>query len=195
MKCLVEVCENEATYRGAARGWCTKHYQRWQKYGDPTKVTILRGSENQVRRFLQKVRPGDGCWEWLGNIGPDGYSRFSGVGPAHRFAYELLIGPIPEGYELDHLCHSMDSTCLGGYDCPHRRCVNPAHLEPVTKQENGRRSLSPFAVNARKDECPRGHPYTEENTWVYRGSRYCRECRRVEARERKRRIRAARRAA
>lgn len=56
--------------------------------------------------------------------------------PAHRAAYELLVGPIPEGLQIDHVCHSRDLACAGGWHDPHKACVNPRHLEPVTHAEN-----------------------------------------------------------
>jgi hypothetical protein len=94
----------------------------------------------------------------------------------HRVAYELLVGPIPEGLELDHLCRNT-------------RCVNPEHLEPVTGRENLMRAVSSWAAkNAAKTHCPQGHPYDEENTKVKRdGGRACRAC----GREFMRRKRAA----
>lgn len=87
-----------------------------------------------TERFWPKVeRVEDGCWLWTASLTGDGYGRislggkFGPMGLAHRVAYELLVGPIPEGLELDHLCRV-------------RRCVNPEHLEPVTHAENVRRA-------------------------------------------------------
>jgi hypothetical protein len=102
------------------------------------------------------------CWPWLGTMKGNGYGmlvvrRVKHL--AHRFAYELLVGPIPAGLQLDHLCRN-------------RRCVNPAHLEPVTARENTIRGKALITA------CPRGHAYTPENTDVRRnGHRSCRECR------------------
>jgi hypothetical protein len=96
---------------------------------------------------------------------------------AHVFAYVLLVGPIPEGLHLDHLCRV-------------RRCVNPAHLEPVTPGENVRRGNSPSAIAARTGVCAKGHPLTDENVTVIRLSPLKRRCK-VCHRERQARYNAA----
>ena len=112
-----------------------------------------------------------GCWEWTGCTigqnhggGPYGKTRLAGktLG-AHRAVYSLLVGPIPSGLTLDHLCRNT-------------LCVNPSHLEPVTLKVNLLRGISPFAKNARKTHCPKGHAYDEVNGRVYKGKRYCRAC-------------------
>jgi hypothetical protein len=117
------------------------------------------------------------CWPWSGGVNSQGYGVFHPVHGvsvlAHRHAYELLVGVIAEGLNIDHLCRE-------------RTCVNPSHLEPVTQRENLLRGLTVTASNARKSECPQGHPYTPENT--YRSpskpnGRRCRAC----AREREQR--------
>jgi hypothetical protein len=86
---------------------------------------------------------------------------------AHRFAYQMLVGPIPEGLTLDHLCRNTG-------------CCNPEHLEAVTHRDNVLRGVSFAAVNAVKTECPRGHPYDSENTYIVpsTGGRLCRLCQR-----------------
>lgn len=125
-------------------------------------------------RFWAKISPCPmtGCWLWTGSLTvAGGYGQFrSGGRPrrAHRLAYETLVGPIPDGLHLDHLCRTP---------C----CVNPAHLEPVTGPENTRRGVAGMAQLART-HCPRGHEYSERNTYLEprRGGkapgRHCREC-------------------
>lgn len=88
------------------------------------------------------------CWPWTGTIDRYGYGQYKqttdGIQScwrAHRVAYELTVDPIPDGLQLDHLCHTNDPDCPGGPDCVHRACTNPAHLEPVTNEENGRRGV------------------------------------------------------
>lgn len=120
--------------------------------------------------FWVQVEKTDECWLWHGCIEVNGYGVASVSGKtlkAHVIAYEALIGPKPEGMELDHLCRI-------------RHCVNPAHLEPVTHQENTLRGTGPTAVNAAKDVCDSGHPFDADNTyWRHNGGRDCRQCRRV----------------
>jgi len=112
----------------------------------------------------------DGCWPWAGRLSSNGYGLMgNGSGRAlyaHRVVYERLVGPIPSGLCLDHLCRNPP-------------CVNPAHLEPVTIAENTMRGFGPLANNARKTACPAGHPYDEQNTLrlAKSGWRECRVCR------------------
>ena len=121
-------------------------------------------------RFEDKVmRDGfTGCWHWIGgrrgNYGEFWFNR-KNVLP-HRWSYEYFVGLIPEGLELDHLCRNTS-------------CVNPRHLEPVTRQENVRRSNSFTGKNYRKTACLRGHEFTEKNTYIpSKGHRrrICRVC-------------------
>lgn len=148
---------------------------------------VSRMNTVELARFRRLAKPQpNGCWLWTGPHGTsDGYGHFQ-PGPgqrkqmAHRWSYENLKGPIPEGQQIDHLCHTQDESCPGGRDCPHRRCVNPDHLEAVTASVNTTRQRH-YARS--RTECPKGHPYQGEN--LIRGSdgkRRCREC----DRERKR---------
>ena len=143
-------------------------------------------------RFWGYVEKTPTCWRWTGWLNPDGYgsiqeSPTNGVrGKAirvHRFAYELLVGPIPDGLDLDHTCHTEDLTCLGGSTCPHRQCVNPDHLEPVTGKENNLRGRTFGAANLAKEACTAGHPFDEANTYTTPdGRRQCRLCNRERTR-------------
>ncbi len=124
-----------------------------------------------VERFWARVdRSPDGCWLWKGGHFNNGYALISierRPKGAHRFAYELLVGPIPDGLQLDHLCRV-------------RGCVNPKHLEPVTPRTNLLRGATKAAANAAKTHCMHGHEFTAENTVIMKsGSRSCRECGRI----------------
>lgn len=147
------------------------------------------GREKALARFMAKVEVLDSnCWRWTGARQTNGYGSFGFGGRgksvlAHRWAYETWIGPIPEGMQLDHTCHSRDTSCAGG-KCEHRRCVNPFHLEPVTGLVNAGRG-----VYARKTHCDSGHEFTAENTFHKYGRRQCRECARESGRAYRRRQR------
>ncbi len=133
-------------------------------------------NRNILDRFMKYVspEPNSGCWLWLGVLtqlssvdgrGSEGYGRCSCNGKtaaAHRVAYELLKGPIPEGLELDHLCRV-------------RCCVNPDHLEPVTKDENFRRGLQ-GVLRSPITHCHNGHAFEGRNVMTFGKSRHCREC-------------------
>lgn len=109
------------------------------------------GDPRLPARFWSKVVvDATGCWLWAANTSM-GYGQIIHDGRqvgAHRVAYEVLVGPIPEGLHIDHLCRV-------------RHCVNPGHLEPVTQKENNRRALLHVAA---KTHCKRGHEFTPENT-------------------------------
>jgi hypothetical protein len=134
-------------------------------------------------RFWTKVDATGICWEWTAAKSKAGYGVIGlfhqKVGLAHRVAWELLVGPIPEGLELDHLCRN-------------RSCVNPDHLEPVSHLTNARRGVRRFmpyelaAIKAARTECPRGHEFSTENTYTTKkGARVCRTCARNYQRKRR----------
>lgn len=145
-----------------------------------------RPFDERLREF-QAASP-DGCWEWPGACGNGGKYGWTSVWITeegrrqtkwtHRLAYEILVGPIPDGMTLDHLCYNT-------------RCMNPAHLEPCTRAENVRRARK------RRDTgmCKRGHPLVEGNLYKNARARECKTCRRALKREAEQRRRRARRAA
>jgi len=116
--------------------------------------------------FLSKIERGSGCWLWQGRKNWCGYGIYGAAGRgrtvmAHRIAHQLWLGPIPEGLDVDHLCKVRD-------------CVNPDHLEAVTRKENIHRS-----PNGKESwtHCPRGHAFDERNTHIRTdGRRRCRAC-------------------
>lgn len=131
----------------------------------------------ELERFLSKFVQGEGCWLWTGRLDGGGYGDFWHSGrysKAHRYSYEVLVGPIPDGMQLDHLCRT-------------RHCVRPDHLEPVTQAENIRRGVNHERA---KTHCSKGHTYDEANTYLapHRTMRNCRTCNR----EAQRRARARR---
>lgn len=116
-----------------------------------------------------------GCWLWTGNIGAAGYGRISLSGRkqyAHRVAYRWVVGAIRRDLTIDHTCRN-------------HRCVNPQHLEAVTRRENILRGESPSAKQARQTHCKRGHPLSGENVIRTGRRRRCRACDREWHRQRK----------
>lgn len=153
--CSIEACDRSIE----ARGWCKAHYGRWKKHGDvqahkPLGVSrALLNSLTVDERFWLKVDATGDCWTWTGAHKSSGYGSFwNGEKSvlAHRYSYKTLVGGIPEGLELDHLCRVRD-------------CVNPDHLEPVPAVVNVRRGAAGRAGKT-WTHCRYGHEYAEENT-------------------------------
>jgi hypothetical protein len=127
-------------------------------------------------RFWEKVEedPETGCWLWTASLANYGYGQF-GITPrkivkAHRFAYQTMVGEIPDGLELDHLCRTP-------------RCVNPDHLDPVPHAVNVRRGDAGWATGRTyraMAECKKGHTKTAENAIISAdGIRRCKDCSRL----------------
>lgn len=138
----------------------------------PGALTYAPGvlTEAVLDRFLLKLTAlDDGCWTWIGAKDTGGYGRVridKVAHAAHRISYQHFVGAIPEGHDLDHICRRRD-------------CVNPDHLEPVTRQENVQRGLKGRLVT----HCAQGHEYDEQNTRIRaNGRRACRACNREAAR-------------
>ena len=127
--------------------------------------------QNNLLDFIKvRIQKTDHCWVWIGAKDVYGYGSLKIDGKqkkAHRVLYKLHKGDLKDELTIDHLCRN-------------RACVNPEHLEAVTLEENKRRGNSPAALNARKTHCPKGHPYSKENTKTYVRwygiSRHCLTC-------------------
>lgn len=116
-----------------------------------------------IDEFWSRVRKTDGCWLYEGYVNPSGYGQI-GRRYAHRIAYGAVNGAISDGLEVDHLCKV-------------RNCVNPAHLEAVSRRENVLRSDSSSARRARQTHCKKGHPLSGDNLYVRKeGWRMCKAC-------------------
>lgn len=138
-------------------GLCQTHYMRKRRHGSPFIVLPRHRPKPPATQESLKARwesrvlmaGPDDCWPWQGRISTRGMGagygeldNMFGTRLAHRIGYALLVGPIPDNVPLDHLCHNRDTGCPGGGNCLHRRCVNPAHLEPVSLSVNAKRGES-----------------------------------------------------
>lgn len=149
----------------ARRRFCSRHCMGRARHVPPAERFWSKvNKDGPIPSFRPDLGP---CWIWLASYYQEGYGQFfrrhGQPTHAHIVAYELVIGPAPDGLDLDHLCRV-------------RACVNPYHLEPVTGQENRRRGLG----GVLRTHCPQDHPYDVENTRIEKnGARSCRECSRL----------------
>lgn len=167
--CVIEGCERTVD----SFGWCSLHHDRWRSTGDPTLARHVRGDDDTERFWRRVNKQTDGCWHWTGTRDQDGYGVLRAHKQrnirAHRFAYELIVGPVGDGLVMDHLCRV-------------RHCVNPEHLEPVTPRENVVRGEP-----KQRPHCANGHERTPENVRIRPdGARACRVCERERQRIKRR---------
>lgn len=159
--CVVDGCDRPMKSNGV----CGTHYWRLRRGKDllaPVRIHVRGTLEERLWAQIDKT---ESCWNWTGKqVSADGYGRIALGGrgskrvAAHRVAYEFLVGPIPDGLEMDHLCRN-------------RACCNPAHLEPVTLQENQRRRVAAMT------HCKWGHSLEDAmSPPSLRGGRRCRVC-------------------
>lgn len=133
-------------------------------------------NKTTIERFLDKISIDikTGCWNWIGAKYKNGYGAFAidrRTNCAHRHAYELFIGPIPDKYEIHHKCKNIS-------------CVNPKHLSPITRLDHLKEdNIDIGAWQLAKTHCPRGHEYTKDNLKKVPRGRTCLTCHRNKNRE------------
>ncbi|WP_327385064.1 hypothetical protein [Streptomyces sp. NBC_01207] len=170
---------------------CSKHYQRYTRHGDP-RVRLVAGDDTAVTDvFASKVDTSSGpaaCWPYTGEISRWGYGvlrpggRESNRVLAHRYQWTLFHGDVADTTEIDHVCHNdavERHECAGGPSCKHRRCCNPNHLRATDHSSNTLAGMGPPALNARKQSCVHGHPFSGPGSDVRisaEGHRRCRHC-------------------
>lgn len=188
-KCIVDGCLR-SDIRG--RGYCSMHYERNRKFGSPGDAQGKTSKGSLIERIMDKVSVDhNGCWIWMGHLNRFGYGTYNFAKYysekksilVHRWVWEYFKEPIKDELTVDHLCRVHN-------------CVNPEHMEIVTKGENTLRGNAFTAINARKTHCPSGHEYTKENTLrANKNARRCAICTRKRAREAARRHREQKRQA
>jgi hypothetical protein len=143
-------------------------------------------------RLLSKIDQSggpDACWPFTGAKSGHGYGNFYLQGRilgAHKVAWLLMVGEVPEGFEVDHKCHNEDPECKGGKTCPHRMCLNwERHLRLATHRENDVAGVA----DRPRTHCKNNHEYTPENSyrWWDPGRKqwriFCRACNRLRSRK------------
>lgn len=148
--------------RATGRGLRLACYTRLHRSGQLDQFSRSKlAYEDRAVQLYEQFGP-DACWPW-----PEEQLSDSGYGP-HRGIYVAVLGPVPEGLELDHLCRN-------------RACVNPGHLEPVPRVVNLARGNTIVRANLAKTHCPQNHEYTPENTYLRKEGRHrdCLTCRKV----------------
>lgn len=174
MNCTIDGCTNR-TRSGKV---CSKHRERIRKYGDPH-------ANHRLKAVLRFTVNDEGCHIWDGeHKKPDGYGVVKVAGRrigAHRWAWEMVNGHIPDGLTIDHTCHNKalaDGRCQPGA-CRHRACVNVDHMELAGAAENSRRG------KRASTHCRQGHEFDDVNTQINtKGHRVCRACRKLRRQER-----------
>lgn len=121
-QCGFAGCQKGVRTRNAI--YCAKHYLKVWRTGTTEPLAKMPWRERLAA--IIAAHSADECWPWTGRLDRDGYGRAGGNKAAYRLAYEHLVAPIPEGLEIDHLCRN-------------RACVNPSHMEPVTRRANAQR--------------------------------------------------------
>lgn len=130
--CSISGCDRPVR----ARGWCNMHWRRWANTGDPGEAYARRFADVD-ESFERRTEQVGGCVVWVGAKNNHGYGVLRRNGKnfyAHRYAFERSVGPIPEGFHIDHTCHNPP-------------CVNPDHLRAVTRQQNMENRRSASATN------------------------------------------------
>jgi len=127
-------------------------------------MSMPKNDLENIWKYIKFPSDPKDCWIWIGGMMGKRYGTFCFMlkqHQAHRFVYELLVGKVPKGKELDHLCRE-------------KKCVNPDHLEPVRHKINCSRGK--VNQNKNKTHCKNGHEFTEKNTYHFRNFRQCRKC-------------------